>query len=163
MNRQQFNEWLQANDACSEAVQWCNEHPELSVHELIAICPVGDWILWLYERAGYAPELLAPVAYRAATRAIEYAADILDRAGVKHGLRGIVITDKESAVAGDEAAANAVVAAWAAEAVRAAEWAAQAAARAAAHAAAKAAARAAEHKLCADDCRAMLPVWEVGE
>lgn len=177
MNRKQFNEWLQANDGCSEAVKWCDQHPDLSPHELIAICPRGDWILWLYAKSGYAPELLAPVAYRAATRAIGYAADALDSAGVEHELRGIVI-NKESAVAGDEAAANAVVAARSAAyaeysaasaAAFATAYAASAAKRAdaskasAALAARAAADAAAEHKLCADDCRAMLPVWEVGE
>ena len=171
MNRQQFNAWLRANNACNSAVEWCNEHPELSVQELLDICPRGEWILWAYAKAGYAPDVLAPVSYRAATRAVGYAADALDRAGVQHGLRGLVITDAESALAAKEAARAAVQTAWAANeaarAAEAAEWAARAAARAAAADAdwaawAARAARAAqddvaEHKLCADDCRQMLP------
>ena len=156
MNRQQFNTWLRAKNACTSAVEWCDEHPELSVQELMSICPRGEWILWVYSKAGYAPEVLAPVAYRAATRAIGYAADALDRAGVQHGLHGLVITDAESALAAKEAARAAVQTAWAAEwaaneaaraaalAARVAEWAARAAEAAeAAEWAARAAARAA--------------------
>lgn len=157
MNRNEFNDWLRAENACQGAVKWCNEHPELSVQELMGICPRGEWILWVYSKAGYAPEVLVPVAYRAATRATGYAADALDMAGVQHGLRGLVIHDAESArAAGD--AGDAALAAW--DAARAAEDAALDAARAVAWAAAcaaGAAARDAEHQLCADDCRQMLP------
>lgn len=165
MNRNEFNDWLRAENACQGAVKWCNEHPELSVQELMGICPRGEWILWVYSKAGYAPEVLVPVAYRAATRATGYAADALDMAGVQHGLRGLVIHDAESArAAGDAAraaawdAGDAALAAW--DAARAAEDAALDAARAVAWAAAcaaGAAARDAEHQLCADDCRQMLP------
>lgn len=166
MNRQQFNEWLIEKNATESLVEWCNEHPDLSVQELINICPHGEWLLWMYAKAGHAPDVLAPVAYRAATRAMGYAAAALDRAGLQHGLRGLVITDRESAQAAADAAAW--VDAWSAH------WAADAAALAAAHSAAWAAwaaARAAnaavrdaatEHQLCADDCRELLPVWDMG-
>lgn len=125
MNRQQFNDWLKANNACTSAVWWCEQHPDLSVQELMSTCPRGEWILWVYNRVGYAPEVLAPVAYRAATRAMGYAADSLDRAGIQHGLRGLVITDGESARAAARAAARG---AWDARAARAAAYAAEAAA-----------------------------------
>lgn len=171
MNRQKFNEWLIEKNACSPAVEWCGEHQNLSVQELIDICPRGEWILWLYTEAGYAADVLAPVAYRAATRALGYAADALDRAGVKHNLRGIVITDRESAEAALEAARTARTAVgFAMTTARTtvgfvagftAEAAAWAVAEDAADAA-EAAAEAAEHKICADDCRELLSMWEVG-
>ena len=211
MNRKQFNDWLRANNACTSAVGWCDQHPELSVQELMSICPRGEWILWVYARAGYARDVLAPVAYRAATRAMGYAADALDRVGVQHSLLGLVIHDVDSAMAAAMAAARAARAAraaeraaeraaldvtwadaldvawaaraalaaewaasdaadaaamaaraaraaWAARAALAAEWAASDAADAAAMAARAArAAEAAEHKICADDCRQLLP------
>jgi len=108
--------------------------------------------------------VLAPVAYRAATRAMGYAADALDRAGIQHGLRGMVITDTESARVAERAAAKAERAAWAAQAAALAAARADVEAAEAAWAAAWAATRAAaedavdaEHKLCADDCRELLP------
>ena len=103
---------------CPDAVKWCNEHPDLSVQELMSICPRGEWILWVYTEAGYAPEVLAPVAYRAAERALGHTTDALDRAGVPHGLHGLVITDAESARAAAGVAAG--VAEWAAEVTEAA-------------------------------------------
>jgi len=172
MNRQEFNDWLKTKNTFPSVAQWCDQNPDLSVQELIAACPRGNWILWVYSKAGYAPDVLAPVAYRAATRAMGYAADALDRAGVQHGLRGMVITDAESARAAERAAMAARaarVAGWAAEraamaaraagwAAEAAAWAAEAAAWAAEAAGAAGAAEAAEHKLCADECRQMLPM-----
>lgn len=187
MNRQEFNDWLKTKNAYPSVARWCDQHPDLSVQELLDICPRGYWILWFYSKAGYAPEVLAPVAYRAATRAIEYAADALERAGVQHGLRGMVITDAESAraaaraaeaakwaTAGNakaaraaEAAARAAdAAARAARAAKVAAWAADAAVAAVSAARAAWAAETAEtaeaagdaeHKLCADDCRELLP------
>lgn len=103
---------------------------DLSVQELMSICPRGEWILWVYTEAGYAPEVLAPVAYRAAERALGHTTDALDRAGVPHGLHGLVITDAESARAAAGVAAG--VAEWAAEVTEAAARAAWVAAWAAA-------------------------------
>ena len=163
MNRQHFNDWLKTHNACAAAVEWCDQHPKMSVQDLIDLCPRGDWILWVYAKEGYARDVMAPVAYRAATRAMGYAADAFDRVGVQHGLRGLVIHDVESARDAEGAAWAAGAAAWAAAgaaagasagaalAAEAAEWAARAAG------AAGTAERAAEHKLCADDCRQLLP------
>ena len=93
---------------------------DLSVQELMSICP--DAVKWCNEH----PE----VAYRAAERALEHTTDALDRAGVPHGLHGLVITDAESARAAAGVAAG--VAEWAAEVTEAAARAAWVAAWAAA-------------------------------
>jgi hypothetical protein len=154
MNRESFNRWLTENEACAPAVNWCAEHPELSVPGLVSICHRGDWILWLYRKAGYSPEVLVPVAYRAATRAMVYASDALDRAGIKHDLRGIVIDSElcdardAARAAGDAAGDAAYAAAYAADAADAA-------------ADAAAAAYAAERLICANDCRELLPELKI--
>jgi hypothetical protein len=143
-----FIEWMKKNNACSGAMQWAISQPEQSVQALWATCQRGDWMLWVHWKIGTAPEVLAPVAYRSATRAMGYASDALDIAGVTHSLRGLVITDKKSAAAAADAAAHYAAAADAAAARYAARY-------AAADAAAADAAAAERHK-SADDCRELL-------
>jgi hypothetical protein len=132
-----FYEWLKKSHACSNAVAWVESQPDQSIDALMAACPRGEWILWCYQRAGYAPDVLAPVAYAATNRAMRYAADALDATGMEHGLREIVVSGPDTARAAAEAAADAAEAA--------------------------ADAASAEHALCADDCRAMLPKLVIEE
>ena len=99
-----FIEWLESNNACSNAMQWVSEQPDNSLPALMQTCPRGNWILWVYEKAGYDFETLSPVVYAAVNRALEYAAQELDESGVKHDLRKHIITDRTTAAVARAAA-----------------------------------------------------------
>lgn len=177
-----FIEWLESKCACPSALEWVRAQPDQSLEALWRTCPRGDWMLWVHARAGTPAEALAPVAYRAANRAMGYAIAVLDAAGISHSLLELPeIVDEETARKAEAAAGVARVAAWAAAAgaaywaaAGAADWAAYWAAAAEAAAAAAAAQAwaaeaaeaagaagaadwAAEHLLSSNDCRELLP------
>lgn len=180
-----FLEWLQRKGACHAALGWVKAQPDQSVEALWKACERGDWMLWVHSVACTSPEVLAPVAYRAANRAVQYAISALDAAGISHKLmEAPEIIDKETALAAVSvlageasqaarcASARAVVwsavhaakkaAGWAAEREAAlTAWAAEQTARAAEQTAGLVAEQAAELKFCASDCRELLPLPKV--
>ena len=180
MNDQQFSDWLHTGQHCEESQEWFDSLPEQTIEYAWDNCERGDWMLDCLAKAGVPFETLAPVAYAAVNRAMEYA-----------GVKTVEVVDAETAAEAAWAArvaarAAARAAAWAAEAAgaaRAAAWAAEAAAwaveweaeleaereAAAAGAATRAAAGAAaweagaeegtaELKQSADAVRAMIPI-----
>ena len=179
-----FLDWLKEHGACSEAVEWVESMPKQTPSYLWKNCPNGDWMLWVHEKAGTDFEVLVPVVYNCANRAMKHA-----------GVDTVVIVDSVTAAEAAEAAelawAEAVEAAesaweeavawearesaWSAKSklAEAAAWSAAAAAGAAAGGAesklaaeaeeveeAAGAARAVEQKLIADECRELLPMPE---
>ena len=169
MNNPELIQWLRDQDACAEALEWVQAQPGQRLPALWDACPVGHWMLWLCRESGVPGDTLAPVAYRAADRAVrEYTPRALERARLTEEaarLRALApVRDRETAVAAADPAAAASRIGHA-TAMHAADAAAAAADPAAALAAALAAADAAaatdaadaeENQRCADDCRELL-------
>jgi len=107
--------WLVENDACDQALRWYDSIADHSADHVWETCPAGEYLLWWHERAGTPAETLAPVAYRAASRAVQYAADALEAAGLTEQaleLRALPpVTDTKSARAAARAASAAATAA----------------------------------------------------
>ena len=155
--------------------------PDATADAIVAACPRGDWLVWLYRRVGVPAERLSAAVRPAALRAArEYAPAALD-AAVAAGctslapyaaaLRALPDDAHNAAIAriADAAAwmADAARAARAARAAEAAMWAAVTPAWSAAWSAARAADATAEHTathehaLCADDVRREIPWSDV--
>jgi hypothetical protein len=81
-----FIEWLESKNACTAALGWAKTQPDQSLEALWAACYRGDWMLWACKKAGVSSEAMAPVAYRAANRAVKLAITALDAAGAPHSL-----------------------------------------------------------------------------
>jgi len=169
-------------DPCPEARAWlADQQPDLSIAEGVALCPRGEWLLWLAAKLGLQ---IPEAAYRpAVVRAMRYAASALRTAGFSaeaEALSGIpadapfqtmraVAWSAANVVRGEAAWAAArgeeawtavrAVALVASAAARAEAWTAEAAGWAAlAMAEAEAEAGAVEHSLCADDVRSAIGV-----
>ena len=92
--------------ACAQGREWILTQPDPETAWMK--CADGGFMFWVLGRLGVS--IPAAVGYRAATRAVAYAADALDRAGITHTLRGLVIDSPESAWAAARAARAARVA-----------------------------------------------------
>ena len=62
MTNAEFRSHLLKLDACSEALDWVDEHPKLSPAQLWATCSRADWLLWLAGRVGVDRKTLVSAA-----------------------------------------------------------------------------------------------------
>jgi len=139
MKGHELDQLLLTDTSYKETIDWMAALPDAAPWQLWQQCPRGEWMLWAAGEAGVKADVLAPIAYRIADRAVRVTAvDALEAAGLTEqasDLRALApITDTDSAGAARDAALAVSDAAGSA-AARDAAWAARSAAGAASDAA----------------------------
>lgn len=76
-------DWLAANDACNESIEWVEENKTSSLEDAWSTCERGDWLLWLASKLGVDKRKLTLCGALCAHTVVQYMEDPRSRNTVR--------------------------------------------------------------------------------